>query len=66
MITKNDYEGMITEIGAGKVLACNAEADYTWNNACDRAVRIIRRYQDGEGLWQITEKNEKHPQGSGP
>lgn len=47
-----ELEGAVTEIGAGRVLCPISEADTSWNAACDRAMRIVRRYVDGKGLFQ--------------
>ena len=57
---KNDYEVMITEIGAGRVLIPVDDADRAWNSASERAIRIINQYQDGRDLWQVTKSLEKN------
>lgn len=49
---ENDFEGIATEIRAGKVLSPKNDADTAWNNASDRAIRIIKKYGRGEGLFQ--------------
>jgi hypothetical protein len=49
---RKEFEGAITEITAGKVLGVKSEVDQAWNNASDRAIRIIKQYIDGKGLFQ--------------
>lgn len=53
IITPKHIEGAITEIRAGKVLLPRDEAARAWNNASDRAIRILRNYQTGNGIFQI-------------
>lgn len=49
---ETDFDHIITEIGAGKCLFVKTEGDLIHNSACDRAIRIVRQYRDGEGLFQ--------------
>lgn len=50
-----------TEIGAGMVLKLGPinEAERAHNNACERANRIIQKYIDGFGLFQMTRKQKE-------
>ncbi len=50
---KTDFEGIICEIGAGKSFG-NSREEQAHNNACDRAIAIVRNYQEGVGLFQMT------------
>jgi hypothetical protein len=50
---KTAIEGAMTEIGAGRCMFPKNEVERTWNNACERALNILSRYRDGEGLFQI-------------
>lgn len=52
-MTEEHWEGILTEIGAGKSFR-NDELAKTWNAACDRAISIVSSYKNGEGLFQIT------------
>lgn len=52
-------KGIITEIGAGKVLFPKYEGDHTHNRACDRAVSIAISYRDGYGLFQMVNRSKK-------
>lgn len=49
---KNDFDHIITEINAGCVLVPKTEIDKAWNEACNRACRIVRLYCNGQGLFQ--------------
>ena len=51
---RKEFEGALTEIGAGMVLIPKTEADHAWNNACERSKRIVSYYIRGEGLFQLT------------
>ncbi len=57
---KEVLEWICTEIGAGKCFAGTTEAsmevENTHNNACERAISIVRNYQEGCGLFQMTRK----------
>jgi hypothetical protein len=55
MKDKDDFEGIICEIGAGKSFENSREAQ-VYNIACDRAIAIVRNYQEGCGLFQITRR----------
>jgi hypothetical protein len=50
-------EGAITEISAGRVLVPRTPEDRTWNDASERAMRILERYKHGEGLFQLSVSN---------
>lgn len=52
-LKKNDYDHIITEIRAGKCLQIKSDLDLVHNAACERAIRIIQKYKDGEGLFQL-------------
>lgn len=60
--TKKLLDYILTEITAGMVMIPRSENDKTWNNAHDRCKRIIGKYRNGEGIFQVTdvyrEKNE--------
>lgn len=45
-------EWIKSEIVAGKCLVARSEGEKAWNNACDRACRIIGQYEKGKGLFQ--------------
>ena len=49
---KEDLKNIITEITAGMVLFPKDERDKAWNDASARAIRIVKLYQKGEGLFQ--------------
>lgn len=42
-----------TEIIAGGVLIPTSEAEKAWNSANERAVSILEKYKEGEGLFQL-------------
>lgn len=50
MLTEGDIDGMMSEINAGKCIHSHGEAEQSWNNATERALSIIRKYQSGRGL----------------
>jgi len=50
--TKNALEGARTEIGANMVLAPKAEFGEGWNAGAAMAIKFIRGYERGEGLFQ--------------
>lgn len=50
--TKRVLDGLRKEIIAGKVLAPKTDANKSWNNCADRAVRILDMYKKGKGLFQ--------------
>jgi len=52
MDDKMEYEGMIAEMNAGKVLRPRTYADEAWNQAIERSVGIVKRYEKGTGLFQ--------------
>jgi hypothetical protein len=62
MTDKGDFEGIICEIGAGKSFGSSRE-DQVYNIACDRAIAIVRNYQQGCGLFQITRRKEATKEG---
>ncbi len=53
-----EYDGIITEIAAGMCLQNKNIFDRIHNAACDRAIRIVQRYKDGEGLFQQNSSNK--------
>lgn len=57
---RETLEWIITEIGAGKCLIARGQLEQVHNNACDRAIAIIRNYQRDEGLFQMTQNHGKH------
>jgi hypothetical protein len=50
---RKEFEGCISEIGANKTLVTKDEYNRGWNDASDNAIRFIRRYITGNGLFQI-------------
>lgn len=52
-----DYDHIITELKAGMVINPKDEADRMWNNASLRAISIVKKYQKGVGLFQLTNEN---------
>ena len=48
----DDFEGIINEIVAGKSLSIGVGDNY-WNRASDRAIAIVKKYQEGRGLFQL-------------
>lgn len=52
--TLEALKGARTEIGAGMVLRPLSEADHAHNGACEQAINIIRHYEQGSGLFQMT------------
>ena len=55
-----DYDHIITEITAGMCLTPRGPEDLSFNEGCQRAVRIVQRYRDGKGLFQMTQTEESH------
>lgn len=51
--TKEALKGARSEIVAGSVLFPRSEEDRAWNNANQRAGRILEKYMKGEGLFQL-------------
>lgn len=45
-----------TEIGAGEVMFPKSDSERAHNNACERAIAIIKNYRDGFGLFQIVQR----------
>ena len=54
-----ELKGAIQEIRAGEVLIPKTSEELAWNNASERAINIVQRYIDGNGLFQITEGLKK-------
>ena len=52
-LIRKQFEGCITEIGANKTLTRLDEYNRGWNDASDNAIKFIRRYIKGEGLFQL-------------
>lgn len=52
--TKNVLEGLRTEIGASRALTPSDNYNKGRNAGMNEAIKLIRRYERGEGLWQIT------------
>ena len=50
---EKSINGALTEIKAGKSLFPKDESDHVWNDAHERCLRILSRYLDGEGLFQL-------------
>jgi hypothetical protein len=49
---RKEFEGCITEIGANRTLAAKDEFNKGWNAASANAMKFIRNYIDGKGLFQ--------------
>jgi hypothetical protein len=59
-MTPEHWRGLLTEIGAGRSLfGSNSHDREIWNAATERAMNIVERYRDGEGLFQIVERRAK-------
>lgn len=56
---RQDWDGAITEIGAGQVMIPISQADHAWNDASRRAIDILRKYRDGVGLFQTPPRKRK-------
>jgi hypothetical protein len=54
--TIETLEAIRIEISAGKVLIPRYDAERAHNNACDRAIAIIKNYAEGYGLFQMTKR----------
>jgi hypothetical protein len=50
---RDEFAGAVTEIIAAKVLHPRSEADRAWNDASDRAARLVKAYIAGDGLFQV-------------
>ena len=48
---KTIFEGMIIEINAGKIISNGLDA-IAYNQGCQRAIDIIKKYEAGNGLFQ--------------
>jgi len=55
IISKKDFDYIISEITAGMVMHVKDEVDKAWNEASKRANMIVKKYRDGEGLFQRSE-----------
>lgn len=55
--TLTALEGLRNEIGANRTLNPKDEFNKGWNAGMTEAIRFIRRYERGEGLWQVTTKS---------
>lgn len=49
---RKEFEGCITEIGANKSLSAVDDYNKGWNDASDHAIHFIRKYINGNGLFQ--------------
>ena len=50
---KTVFEGIVTELIAGKSLGIRTTEEMAHNNAIDRSIRIVKAYENGDGLFQI-------------
>ncbi len=50
---RTEFEGCITEIGANKTLGAIDDYNKGWNDASDSAIRFIKKYIAGRGLFQL-------------
>ena len=50
------FHGLKTEIGASKVLLIRNERDRVWNSALDKALKLVRQYEAGNGLFQSRQR----------
>ena len=46
------FKGLLTELGASKVLCPKNVEDHAWNAAMDKAARFVSTYRDSKGLFQ--------------
>lgn len=53
VLIRQEFHGAVTEIGANKVMCPKSEAERAWNESADMAIKFIRRYINGEGLFQL-------------
>jgi hypothetical protein len=51
-LIRREFSGALTEIVAGKVLLPKSDEEHAWNNASDRAIKIVTSYILDEGLFQ--------------
>lgn len=57
--THDALEGAMTEAGANRTLAPSNDFNKGWNAGVTEAMKFMRQYQKGEGLFQIAgEKGE--------
>lgn len=56
MDIKQIAEWLKTELRSGMVLAPKNAADVAWNDAHQRAIRLVKKYAEGKGLFQVTAK----------
>lgn len=54
--TANALEGLRTEIGAARTLVARDDYNKGFNAGMTEAISFIRKYEKGEGLWQVTKK----------
>lgn len=54
--TANALEGLRTEIGANRTLVAKDDYNKGWNDGLTFAIKFIRSYEKGKGLWQVTTK----------
>ena len=52
-------KAITTEIGAGMVMFPKTREEQAWNNASERANRIVDDYAEGIGLFQMTKDIKK-------
>ena len=52
-------EGLRTEIGANRTLVATDDYNKGFNAGMTEAIRFIRKYEKGEGLWQIAAKKSQ-------
>ena len=54
---QQEYKWIITELHAGMVLEPKDEADRMWNHCTLRAISIVKKYEQGIGLFQLTNES---------
>lgn len=53
-VSEKVYEGLKTEITAGKLMfPPHDEYKKGWNDAMTKALGIVKRYEEGNGLFQL-------------
>lgn len=50
--SNQSLKGLIMELEALKVLSCKNQGDLAYNQALTKAVKLIERYRNKEGLFQ--------------
>ena len=60
-IKDKHISGLITEIGSNRALLPVDDKSIGWNMGIEKAIHFIKKYQSGDGLFQIETKKSKEP-----